>query len=102
MGRFDMTKIFWFNSVKKHKFCINSVYIWPSIVVVIKTSSADEIISRGQLIYEYKEVDEITGKAGNFTHPGSIIKSGSRCWKRPKKAFSLTLYLKKYLTFRDF
>jgi hypothetical protein len=39
------------------------------------------------ILYEYKGVNEITGQASNFVHPGSIIKSGTRCWQRPKKAF---------------
>jgi hypothetical protein len=37
--------------------------------------------------YKYKGVDEITGQVGNFVHPESMIKSGSRCCKGPKRPF---------------
>jgi hypothetical protein len=40
-------------------------------------------------MYEYQEVNEIIGQAGNFVIPEIyFFKSGSRCWQRPKKAFA--------------
>ncbi len=92
-----MTKISQFNSVANHKFSIKTDYIWP-LVVVVKTSSADEITRSGQLLYEYKGVEEITGQV---VHPGSIVKLGSRCWQRPKIAFP-TSRPRILTTFRDF
>jgi hypothetical protein len=74
--------------MKEQKIEVFSYVAVTSLVEVVKTSSADKITRSGQLLNEYKGVDEITGQAGNFVHPGIIIKFGSRCWQRPKKAFS--------------
>ncbi len=74
--------------MKEQKIEVFSYAVVTSLVVVVRTSSADKITRSGQLLNEYRGVGEITGQAGKFIHPGIIITLGSRCWQRPKKAFS--------------